>query len=151
MNYHVRIIEVAQDMEEEVVVEVLGRRLTCFASVCPHAILPGGLYSADFSLWAANGLELRETNEEEDFGLTQLGEGFRYRVVGLLDGAVLDAGIQFEDEAFTAEYGFLTKHKVVTEVDRIQIAFVGPANSDDIEYQLTTRKNPQPKNRNHVE
>jgi hypothetical protein len=61
--------------------------------------------------------------DEKDVGLTRLGDGFRYRVVGVLEGAVLDAGIRFEDEMFAREYQYLSGRTVAVEADRVQIAF----------------------------
>jgi hypothetical protein len=108
-------------IEEETVVEVGGRILTCFLNVCPRAITPGYSYEGILSLWAIDGLELQEAGDEP-VGLTRHDDSFRYRVVGTLRGSVLDAGIQFEDESFSEEYAYLDGCLVVVEADRIDLA-----------------------------
>jgi hypothetical protein len=115
------IVRLGDDIEEEVVVGIGDQVLTCFLSVCRHAITRGNSYEGSLSLWAADGLEVHETAGEPS-GIVRLGDGFRYRIVGVVRGPVLDAGIQFEDELFSTEYEYLDGHSVAVVVDRIQLA-----------------------------
>ena len=122
MIYQARVIAVSTDIEELVVVEIEGLVLTCFAVVCPYRIECGSSYPVTLELWSLEGLELQDA-ETMDVSMQQIGDGFRYRIVGCLNGDVLDAGIKFVDEVFSREYGYLSGHGVVVEVDRIQITF----------------------------
>lgn len=117
----ITIVRLGDDVEEEVVVEIAGQVVTCFLSFCPHAISAGNSYEGSLSLWAADGLDVREAADQPK-GISRLGDGFRHRVVGILRGNVLEAGIRFEDESFSLEYQYLDGHSVAVEVDRIQLA-----------------------------
>lgn len=122
MSRQVKVVRIDQDVEEEVVVEVDGQLLTCFANVCPYPITAGQSYPATLSLWAADGIVLRDAGHESP-GILRVGDGFRHKVVGALHGTVLDAGVPFEDEMFAREYQWLDGHLVVADADRIEIAF----------------------------
>lgn len=115
------VVRLGSDIEEEVDVVIDGRALTCFMSVCPHEVEQGRTYRGSVSLWAADGLDLREALNEP-VGMTRLGDGFRYRVVGILRGVELNAGIRFEDDAFASELHYLDGRLVAVDVDRIQLA-----------------------------
>ena len=96
MLSRVRVICLSEIIEGEIEVEVGRQMLTCFVSVCRGAIIPGQSYLATLSLWATDGLDLSETSAEP-IGISRIGNSFRHRVVGVLRGAVLNAGIEFED------------------------------------------------------
>jgi hypothetical protein len=121
MKTNVTVVRLGEEIEEETVVRVGAWELTCFLSYCPRAIACGESYEGELSLWAADGLELREA-EGESTGITRLGDGFRYRVVGILRDSVLDAGVRFEDDVFSSEYKYLDGQTVAVEADRIHLA-----------------------------
>lgn len=122
MSRYVKVVHIDQDVEEEVVVDIDGHLLTCFANVCPYAIAVGQSYPATLSLWAADGVVLREAGHETP-GIFRMGDGFRHKVVGSLRGTVLDAGVCFDDEMYAREFQWLDGHLVAADVDRIEIAF----------------------------
>jgi hypothetical protein len=122
MVFQVRVVRLNENVEEEADVEVRGHALTCFVAVCPYRLAPGEVYPARLSLWALEGLEVREADGEVT-GISRIGDDFRHRVVGILHGSVLDAGVAFEDELFLAEYEYLDGRVVSVDVDRIQLAF----------------------------
>jgi len=116
----ITIVRLGVDIEEKVLVKIGDNLLTCFLSVCPRPIAPGNAYEGSLSLWAVDGLEVREAIGEP-LGIVRIGDSFRYKVVGVIRGNMLDAGIRFEDELFSTEYAYLDGHSVSVVVDRIQL------------------------------
>lgn len=122
MLYQVRVVRLDEHIEEEVDIEVAGHLITCFANICPHPLTVGQAYQATLTLWTADGLDVSETQDER-VGITKIGDRFRHRVVGILKGTTLNAGVQFDDDLFASEYRYLDGKLVCAEVDRVQIEF----------------------------
>lgn len=123
--YQAEVVALDGDVEEEVLLLIQGKRLVCFASVCPYPIQEGCTYPVSLGLMVLGDYDLTEI-EEGSSGLTRLGDGFEYELRGRLQGDTLDAGIVFRDDVFLSEYGYLDGKFVSMRVDRIDAAFQNP-------------------------
>ncbi len=125
MRYNAEVITLDENIEEAVTIKIGESTITGFSSICPYPIHIGLIYPVSLELWSLEGLILREVKEPSSIpSLQRVGTGFQYVVFGKLEGRILDAGIEFEDDWFTQEYGYLSGHMVQTEADRIQIEFL---------------------------
>lgn len=118
-----RVEAMGGSVEEEVVLQIDGTALVCFAAFCPYAIEVGGRYPVELSLFAGDDLEVIEV-EPNGTSIERVGNGFAHVLTGALSGTTLAAGVIFEDPAFETDYAWLDGRTVQVRVDRIDAAFL---------------------------
>ena len=118
------VLKIDEDVEEQVLLDVQGYLVTCFASVCPYPIEVGGKYRVGFYLFVVDDFSPFEVQEDAVPSIIQEGSCFRYTLIGKLSGNTLDCGIQIEDDIFTDEYGYLDGKMIRLGVDRIDVEFL---------------------------
>lgn len=122
-KYDARVQFIGEKIEEEVVLLICGYELTCFASVLPYGIELGRQYPVTLSPFLVDDdYEIEEAPASgPDF--EKCGSGFQYWIAGQLNGAVLECGLEFEDQLLLWDYGHLNGKRIRLKVDRLDVEF----------------------------
>lgn len=86
-----RVIALAPDVEEEVVLRIGSVELVCFAGGWRPPLKPNETCLVVLTLFAADGLEVTEVDDASEEAVARLGQGFAYRITGRLAGGRLVA------------------------------------------------------------
>lgn len=124
ITYDAYILDIDEDVEEQVLLDVQGHHITCFASICPYPINVGEKYRVGFYLFVVDEFCPSEIHGEHAPSITQIGSGFSYSLVGRLSGDILDCGIQIADEVFREQYSYLDGKMIQLKIDRIDVEFL---------------------------
>lgn len=115
-------------IEEEVLIEINGIVLTCFAVPWGFSVVEiGKSYRAHIGVTILDDLGMREIAATAN-GFRQIGSSFAYYIQGKfdLDSRILEAGVQIpfdRDEVDLHDYGYLDGKYVEIRVDRIDVEF----------------------------
>lgn len=122
-KYDARVQFIGKTVEEELVLLIAGYELTCFASVLPYGIERGRQYPVTLSPFLVDDdYEIEEAPASApDF--ENCGNGFQYWIAGQLDGAVLECGLEFDDQVLLPDYGYLNGKRIRLKVDRLDVEF----------------------------
>lgn len=125
MIYQAQVLHLDEDVEEEVVLQVGGIELTCFAGVCPYAIEEGLFYPVELRPVVFDDYVVTELADNPALSIVRVGNGFAYVVTGKLSGGCLESGgLIFEDEVLQRDFGHLDGKMVAMKVDRIDAEFL---------------------------
>lgn len=112
------------DMDEyEVILEINGIRLMCFAVVCPYAIEIGKFYPIELSLNINDDFEPKELTKEA-FSLKKVGRGYEYVLRGKLTRNKLNVGAFSIQDDFLNQFPTLEGKFIELEVNGIWVTFL---------------------------
>jgi len=121
----VRIERLSEIIEEEVVVSLRGRELTCFASMAPYKLTVGKDYPARFSLVVFDEYRVENAGDASESITSSMAGDYSHEVVGrLVEGHLCACGFVFENSALESEYAYLDGNMVSMGVDRIDVEFL---------------------------
>lgn len=122
-KYDARVQFIGETVEEELVLLIDGYDLTCFASVLPYCIEIGRQYPVTISPFLVDDdYEIEEASASAP-AFEKYGNGFQYWIAGQLNGAVLECGLEFEDQVLLWDYGHLNGKRIRLKVDRLDVEF----------------------------
>lgn len=125
MVYNAKLLRVNTDIEEEVLLQIGGWEILCFAGVCPFPIFEGQEYSVALSFVVFDDYEVRESSPDLQPSIRRTESGFAAELIGRLSGSRLSVGpIDFEDNVLLRDYGYLDGKLVQVRVDRIGAEFL---------------------------
>jgi hypothetical protein len=125
VNYTAKLLRVNTEIEEEVLLQIGGWELLCFAGICPYPIREGQEYSVALSFVVLDDYEVRESSCDLQPCVRSMGSGFAAELVGRLNGNRLSVGpIEFEDDVLLSDYGYLDGKLVRVKADRISAEFL---------------------------
>jgi len=129
MIYEAKVLHLDKDIEEEVVLQIGGIVLTCFACVCPYVIKKYLSYPVELHLVVLGDYVVTELVSNSMPSIVRLGNGFASVVTGKLSGGCLDVGgLIFEDDVLQSDFGYLDGKMVAMKVDRIDAEFLAKEN-----------------------
>jgi hypothetical protein len=125
MIYQAKVLHLDEDVEEEVVLQVGGVELTCFACVCPYAIEVGLSYMVELHPVVFGDYVVTELIGDTAPAVARVGNSFTYVITGQLSGGSLECGgLIFEDEVLQRDFGDLDGKTIAMTVDRIDVEFL---------------------------
>jgi len=122
-KYFARVKSIGIDIEEEVVLDINGVEVICFAGVCPYEIHEGKEYPVSFELVIFDDYIVEESFDDAA-RLERIDDGFSYWIEGKLEGGVVNSLISFEDEILLSDYQYLNGKYIRMKVDRIDVEFL---------------------------
>jgi len=124
MIYQAKILRVDEPVEGEIMLQVGGIELTCFAYFHPCWIKVGSSYPVGFNLLVLNDYVVEEVSDESKPSIIRLGNTFAHVITGRLSGRCLESGeLTFEDDVLLSDFSYLDGKMVVIKVDRIDADF----------------------------
>lgn len=123
-SYDAIVLRLDNNIEEQVLLDIKGHQITCFASVCPYPIKISGRYRIALYLFVADEFNPVEVQEDTYPAIIQEANNFKYTLVGKLIGNIFDCGIKIEDDVFVEQYGDLNGKMIKVSVDRIDVEFL---------------------------
>lgn len=125
MSYTAELKHVSDEVEGEVLLNIDGINLTCFAySSLPQGAKEHALYQVEITAQVFHDYQVHETDDVSP-SITQIGNSFVHVITGRLKGNRLDAGgMVFEDDILLSDFGYLDGRMLAWKVDRIDAEFL---------------------------
>ncbi|MES2741714.1 MAG: hypothetical protein V4754_12285 [Pseudomonadota bacterium] len=121
----VRVEKLSAISDEEVVISLRGRQLTCFISILPYSLVEGNDYPAQLTLMVFDEYFVENVNDASESSISPMDDGYSYEIVGrLVDGQLHACGFVFDNYALESEYAYLEKKIISISVDRIDVEFL---------------------------
>lgn len=121
-KYHVKVIHISEENDNEVTIDLDGKELKCFIVYCPYEINCGEDYPVEFSYEIFQDYSIRQI-EEQTKDIQKVGDDYSYILQGKLLGSTFDTGIKFEDDVLLTEFSNLSEKYVEIMIDRLDISF----------------------------
>jgi hypothetical protein len=124
MIYKSTVIGFDEHVEELVLLDIDGRHLTCFASVCPYKIELFGCYEVEFYVNIFDALCFKQVDDSIGESIQNI-DGFRYLITGKLrEGAIFSSGLKFKEDSDFSDIKYLEEQMLSIGVDRLDVHFL---------------------------